>query len=307
MSGFQTTMYNQPAPAIEGDWCSANPRYSMLAGAGELKAGPNGVSVGRFAWADPSGIVSNSGGVGRLGFVGKDQVVLNPLWLEQAGLVVQAGLDVTLYSSADVWCRFAGGATQGQKVYANYADGTALSAVTGSPPQAASFTAAIAENTAVFTASIGDYVTGLSGNLMTVSAMTSGTIIPGSVISAGAAAGTVVLSQQSGTTGGVGVYIVSQRQIVASTSMTTEYGTMTVSAVASGALGVGDLVAGTSVPAGTQVIGLGTGLGGTGTYYVNCYAVVASEAMTATGAVETNWYVETYCGPGELAKISTRS
>lgn len=62
---------------------------------------------------------------------------------------------------------------------------------------------------------------------------------------------------------------------------------LTVSAVASGALNVGDNVAGAGVTAGTTITALGSGTGGTGTYTVSASQTVASEAMTATAQAVT--------------------
>ena len=56
---------------------------------------------------------------------------------------------------------------------------------------------------------------------------------------------------------------------------------MTVSAVASGALAVGQFVYGATVAAGTLITSLGSGTGGTGTYNVAVSQTVASEAMTS--------------------------
>lgn len=61
--------------------------------------------------------------------------------------------------------------------------------------------------------------------------------------------------------------------------------TMTVSAVSSGALAVGQTVQDTAgnIPAGTKISALGTGTGGTGTYTLsNTLTTVASENMTAS-------------------------
>lgn len=82
--------------------------------------------------------------------------------------------------------------------------------------------------------------------------------------------------------------------------------TLTVSAVASGTLKVGDVIAGSGVTAGTVITALGTGNGGTGTYTVSVSQTASSTAMTADGAEETPWYVHTAAAAGELAKISTR-
>lgn len=57
--------------------------------------------------------------------------------------------------------------------------------------------------------------------------------------------------------------------------------TLTVTAVASGYLGVGETIYGTGVTAGTTIDALGTGTGGTGTYTVSTSQTVGSVAMTA--------------------------
>jgi hypothetical protein len=68
--------------------------------------------------------------------------------------------------------------------------------------------------TASFTASI-------SGTNLTVTAMTTGTILTNMTIpTSGVVTGTRVLSQTSGTTGGVGVYVVNETQTVTSRAMT---------------------------------------------------------------------------------------
>jgi hypothetical protein len=58
--------------------------------------------------------------------------------------------------------------------------------------------------------------------------------------------------------------------------------TLTVSAVASGTLAVGQNVAGAGVTAGTTITALGTATGGTGTYTVSATQTISSEAMTST-------------------------
>lgn len=300
MAGFQQTVNNQPGVGIEGDWCSANPRGSMLAGPGGLVAGPSGVIAGRFAWANPLGLVSNSGGVGRLGFVHRDQPAFITAWLGQSTMTVPAGLEVTLFDAADVWCRFAAGATPGQKVYAYYADGTAYAAATATPPSGASITGSIAAATASVTGSI-------SGNVLAVTAVGSGSLVVGETISGtGVTTGTVLLNQISGTTGGIGTYTVSIAQTVASTTISGTYGLLTVTAVGSGALVNGDVLSGSGVTAGTTIVAFGTGTGGTGTYDVSISQTASSTTITAASALESRWFVDSFANPGELAKISTR-
>ena len=64
--------------------------------------------------------------------------------------------------------------------------------------------------------------------------------------------------------------------------------TLTVTAVSSGGLGVGQLINGTGVTSGTVITALGTGTGGTGTYTVNNSQTVSSGSITATVA-PGNW------------------
>jgi hypothetical protein len=63
--------------------------------------------------------------------------------------------------------------------------------------------------------------------------------------------------------------------------------TLTVSAVSSGTLAVGDFINGTGVTGGTYITALGTGSGGTGTYTVNQSQTVASTTITAIGKNKT--------------------
>lgn len=67
-------------------------------------------------------------------------------------------------------------------------------------------------------------------------------------------------------------------QVTASISGTT----MTVSAVTSGTIAVGDLVFGANVQPYTRVTALGTGTGGIGTYTVSVYQIVASATTYGT-------------------------
>jgi hypothetical protein len=151
-------------------------------------------------------------------------------------------------------------------------------ALNGSLPAAAAFTGSIAAGTASVTGSI-------SGNVLTVSAVASGVLVAGAVIAGtGVTSGTQIDAQLSGVTGGVGTYAVSKSQVVASVTITATYGTLTVTAVASGTLSIGQTVAGGATSAGTQITALGTGAGLTGTYIVNLTQTVASGSLTASGS-----------------------
>lgn len=63
--------------------------------------------------------------------------------------------------------------------------------------------------------------------------------------------------------------------------------TMTVSAVASGAIQIGDKITGVGVSTGTVVTAFGTGLGGTGTYTVSISQTVGSITMEAFNQITT--------------------
>lgn len=60
--------------------------------------------------------------------------------------------------------------------------------------------------------------------------------------------------------------------------------TLTVTAVTSGALSVGQTISGSGVTTGTKITALGTGTGGTGTYTVDTSQTASSTTITATSA-----------------------
>jgi hypothetical protein len=72
---------------------------------------------------------------------------------------------------------------------------------------------------AEFTGGIDDGA-GSAGTVLTVSAVASGTLLSGMTLSGtGVTAGTRIVSQTSGTTGGAGVYVVDTSQLVSSTTI----------------------------------------------------------------------------------------
>jgi hypothetical protein len=308
-AGFQTQAYNQPAVAVAGDFASANPWANADAGPGALVAGPAGVTIGRFCWTvppqDPDGtnsIAQNFGTGPVAGFIHREQQGLNTTFLFGAGMLIPQGFMVTAMIAGDYWAVNDGStqAVPGQKVYADYATGKARAGATGSPIQQASVTGAVAASTGSFTGSI-------AGNVLTISAVGSGVAVVGGLLSGtGVASGTRITSQISGTPGGIGTYEVNiPEQTVASTTISETYGTLTVSAVGSGTLEVGSVLAGSGVDTGTYITAFGTGVGGTGTYVVSSNTVVGSTTITATGDVETNFYVRSSALPGELMKMSS--
>lgn len=139
-----------------------------------------------------------------------------------------------------------------------------------------------------------------STGVLTVSAVTAGQLQVGQIISGtGVLPGTYITSLGTGL-GNTGTYNTNYTLsgAISSTAMTAPSlpptaaaftasiattGLMTVSAVASGELAVGQVINGVGVPANSVITALGTGVGGTGTYQLSQSPSVAitSESMTA--------------------------
>lgn len=232
MTGFQRSINTDPAPAIEGDFASANPRASLLAGPGELTAGALGVIVGRFAWAlNSNGQVSNAypGGTGvvaRLGFVHRNQPAVITAWLGESTMTVNPGLEMTLFDMGDFWARFVAAVTPGQKVFVNYATGLAVGGTAGTAPDGATFLA------------------------------------------------------------------------------TTVSGSPNLTAVGAGAV-AGAPISGTGIPAGAYLVSVNAGAA-TAVMSANASASGTGVTVTPKAAKETQFYVHSTAGNGELAKISDR-
>lgn len=196
MGSFQTSVNANPAPAVEGDFASANPRASVLAGEGQFVAGVGGVAVGRFARVKISdGTVTNAdpGAASRTAFVHRDQISLITAWLGSNTMVVPDGVEITLHDDGDFWARFAGGGTIGQKVFANYADGSCVAAAAGASVAGATANADTTNGSAVLT------VNSVSSGTLAVGQPVSGTGIP---------ADTTIIALGTGT-GGAGTYTMS--------------------------------------------------------------------------------------------------
>ena len=160
----------------------------------------------------------------------------------------------------------------------------------------------------------------ISTTTLTVSAVSSGVLYVGMVISGsgggGVTAGTTITAFLTGT-GGTGTYVVSVSQTVTSTTITGSAGgghkryilknnqawndfnttsgavftgsasttTLTVVSVLSGTLAVGQTITGVGVITPCTITALGTGTGGPGTYTISVSQTIASSTMTATGSV----------------------
>ncbi len=304
--GFQQQVYPATVPGLAGDFASTNPYATFDAGPGGLVAGVGGLTIGRFAWTYPPAnpidggptVTVNSGTGIPDGIVMRNQQGLITNYLEFAGMVIPVGFGATLMIAGDYFIKNdgSGQALPGMKAYANLADGKATFAATGAPTQGASVTGSVAASTSSVTGSI-------TGDQMTVTAVGSGVVRPGTTLSGtGVASGTKVVSQVSGTTGGVGVYTVSipEQTVAAGTTISGTYGTLTVSAVGSGAIAVGQVLS-----SGGTVTQFITGTGGTGTYATNDNTVVGSGTLTANSNIETKWFCRSAGLAGEYVKISS--
>lgn len=303
-AGFQQTVNVQPAPAVAGDFASANPRASVLAGPGALVAGPSGVTVGRFAWVDAANqtLVSNYGPYGQAptGFVHREQQALITQYLAETSNLVPSGFGITLMSAGDYWVTNDGSAETlvGNYVYANYADGKVSTNAANNAPSTASVTGAVTAGSSSSTGSI-------AGNVLTVTAVGSGTLVVGTTLSGtNVASNTMITAQISGTAGGIGTYYVNiPDQVVASTTLTGSYGILTVSAVSSGVLSVGQTISGGSATG--YITAYGTGAGGTGTYFTSDDTTQTSTTITADMSVLTKYRAMTAAPVGGLFKMSS--
>jgi hypothetical protein len=306
MAQFQTQVNVQPAPAVAGDFASANPRATVLAGPSALVAGSAGVTVGYFAWAvstnaanvntgvtDAFDIANNFGPGVPTGFVHREQQALITAFLASNTQVIPPGLPVVLHSAGDFWVRNSGTAavTAGMKAYANNANGSISFAATGNPTASGSGTASTIAVNAGSTSTIAvNSVTGsIAGTTLTVTAVGTGALAPGEIIAGtNVAVGTTIVQQLTGTAGSTGTYQVSISQTVASTTITTpNFATLTVGGSVTGTFWVGGTLTGSGVTAGTTVIAMISGTGGAGTYAVTNSQTVGSTAITESGGTLT--------------------
>ena len=170
---------------------------------------------------------------------------------------------------------------------------------------------------ASFTGFVDDGSGGVTpGTVLTVQSVIGGVVRPGTPLTGGPVnAGTVILSQISGTTGGAGTYNVSGTAQLsgqcAFTGSMSGSAQLNVTAVTSGALVAGQLLQGTGVLAnttlGSQISGAA---GGIGLYNISRGQTVASEAMTAKwslsgGGLAAQFTAKIDDGAGNFGRILT--
>jgi hypothetical protein len=139
---------------------------------------------------------------------------------------------------------------------------------------------------------------GTPATTLAVTAVSGGSIVVGATVSgAGIPAGTTILNQQSGTTGGAGSYTTSQATTASAAPLAftpppslgiatgTGTGTSTSLAVSAvtGTIVTSATVSGAGVPAGTMILNQMTGTpGGIGTYTTNLATTAASAPLAFT-------------------------
>jgi len=113
------------------------------------------------------------------------------------------------------------------------------------------------------------FTANFAGNIMTVTAVASGTLTVGMLLTGTSlGSGTYITNNITGTGSGVGNWTVSVTQTIGNVTVTGTAVIMTVTA-APGNIPVGCLLVGGSVSPNTYVIAYGSGTGGVGTYYVS--------------------------------------
>jgi len=116
-----------------------------------------------------------------------------------------------------------------------------------------------------------------------------------------------------GPTGEIGAgftgYISGNTLTVANTNVNNFAGTgsinsstLTITSVSSGALQVGSIITGASIPSGTSILSFGTGNGGVGTYtisqslFINNESITANAPIITSGAISNGQYLTTTYG-----------
>lgn len=196
---FPNAVRLQPEVGVPGTRASMNP-ISVIS-----RIAQNAVTVARFVWpgTDTDNQVVNAGTGKPLGFAITDQVGIIPTYLAEYSMQVPAGFPVQVAERGEWFASSANVATLGQKVYANYGDGSLSFGATGAATTNAGITANTASNTTLT-------VTANTGPNIQVGQPVSGTGIP---------AGTYISALGTGT-GGAGTYTLSQAATATGTGVT---------------------------------------------------------------------------------------
>lgn len=126
---FQKQVNTILAAGIAGQIASLNP---AVYDTNNFPAGENGVTAGLAVWADyAEGSVSNKGTGVPLGIALAVMNYGNMNLDLEASMLIPEGQTVTVLKKGDVYVNCTTAATPGQKIYANYQNGTFSSNTTG--------------------------------------------------------------------------------------------------------------------------------------------------------------------------------
>ena len=303
IGSFQTRVNIYNPLGVEGDFASANPRASLLTNdGGSLIAGPNGVTIGQFAWVSADGrTVTNQGQYPSQpdGFVHRDQQGVLTQYLQSAGSIIPPGFPVTLMRAGDFIDKNAGPSsiTRQSTLYASYIDGS-LSTAAGT---AGSVTATLGSTN---TASLGATFTGaasVASNQLVVTAVTGLISVGDTVSGSGITGAQTILNQVSGTTGGAGTYTLSAVATCTGGTVTSFGTTVKVTAVST-YISIGDTIAGgAGFPNGATITAQTSGTtGGVGVYTIS--APGTAYTASATGVTTVGYTISvTAVGSGSFA------
>lgn len=274
--GFQSAVNVQLAPGVQGGLYDDSPiraaSWKLLSDSAAYNI--IGATAYTAVSADPGSAIAS--GVAKAGGTGQFVGILTNSKLYSTSGTSAGALNPTLtlpnntlaqlVTMGHLWVVLPGPANLGDKIAYDATTGE----ITSYDPEA-SFTGAIVASTGV----------------LTVTLLTSGFLQPGVVLKGVGVNGITITGFGTGL-GGNGTYYtnyptalsdVSAELMTADTlaplaysataSSITDVGVMTISAVGSGKLAIGDQVNGTGVPANAVIISLGTGVGGTGTYNIS--------------------------------------
>lgn len=308
MSNFQRTVNAQQAPAVAGDIASQNPRANVLASEGQLVAPAGGLIVGNFAFVNPAnGAVSQAWASGyQIGFLARNLQGLITPFLQGESMRVPEGFPVVLFDAGEFYAYFEGGATSGQKVFADESNGAPVSAA--SAPAVASATGLVG--------TAADLAGSITDGVLTITAVSAtGKIMPGDLLAGTGLTGLGihVVTQLTGTTGGSNGatfqtdYIGPAGDVAAFTDgQVVQSSYISFSAVGTGALVPGvtlhSALIANNTELGVQVTGAA---GAAGIYNITPrQANFASGVITAVAGIDTGYKVRSNAGNGELAIIS---
>ena len=100
--GVQTYVNREMPAGYNGDFASANPRFSMLGVENAWRAGSNGVLAGSFVWADEdAGTVGNSGTGAPDGFVRRGGLSIISTIPQSTSVIIPSGTPLTVYEQGD--------------------------------------------------------------------------------------------------------------------------------------------------------------------------------------------------------------